>query len=215
MRPMTVCAKFGASSSTMFADLPPSSRNTRFSVAAPFSMMRLPTAVEPVKEIRSTRGSVTSISPAMAGSARSDDVEHAGREAGFDGQFAHDRAHQRRVRRGLQDDGAAGEQRCDDLADVDVERHVPGRDRADDADGFVRHEALGVEAIVVARRRDPLPTSRAGSIRAAHPCRPARRRPARGRRRRWPRLLRRRAISTSLSRLAYSRSRYFFISSKR
>ncbi len=40
-----------ASSSTIVADLPPSSRKRRFMVAAPFSMMRLPTAVDPVKEM--------------------------------------------------------------------------------------------------------------------------------------------------------------------
>ena len=47
----------------MVADLPPSSRKTRFSVAAPFSMIRLPTAVDPVKEIRSTLGDNVSSSP--------------------------------------------------------------------------------------------------------------------------------------------------------
>ena len=52
-----------ASSQTIRADLPPSSRKTRFSVAAPFSMMRLPVAVEPVKEIRSTFGDSVSSSP--------------------------------------------------------------------------------------------------------------------------------------------------------
>ena len=52
-----------ASSSTIVADLPPSSRNRRFIVAAPFSMIRLPTAVEPVKEIRSTFGESVSSSP--------------------------------------------------------------------------------------------------------------------------------------------------------
>ncbi len=43
----------------MSADLPPNSRKSRLSVGAPFSMIRRPTAVEPVNEIRSTRGSVT------------------------------------------------------------------------------------------------------------------------------------------------------------
>ena len=52
-----------ASSSTMVADLPPSSRKVRLSVAPPFSMMRMPTAVEPVKEIRSTLGERVSSSP--------------------------------------------------------------------------------------------------------------------------------------------------------
>ena len=52
-----------ASSKTMVADLPPSSRKRRFIVAAPFSMIRLPTTVEPVKEIRSTFGDSVSSSP--------------------------------------------------------------------------------------------------------------------------------------------------------
>ncbi len=52
-----------ASSKTIVADLPPSSRNRRFIVAAPFSMIRLPTTVEPVKEIRSTFGDSVSSSP--------------------------------------------------------------------------------------------------------------------------------------------------------
>ena len=52
-----------ASSRMMFADLPPSSRKTRFIVAAPFSMIRLPVTVEPVNEIMSTRGDSVSSSP--------------------------------------------------------------------------------------------------------------------------------------------------------
>ena len=52
-----------ASSRTMVADLPPSSRNSRLSVAAPFSMIRFPTAVEPVKEMRSICGERVSCSP--------------------------------------------------------------------------------------------------------------------------------------------------------
>jgi hypothetical protein len=48
-----------ASSSTMSADLPPSSRKRRFREGAPFSMIRRPTAVDPVNEMRSTRGSMT------------------------------------------------------------------------------------------------------------------------------------------------------------
>src|SRR3954447_2789087 len=61
-------ASKSASSSTMFADFPPSSRNTRFNVSAARAAMRLPTAVEPVNEIMSTRGSPVSASPTSAGS---------------------------------------------------------------------------------------------------------------------------------------------------
>ena len=52
-----------ASSSTTAADLPPSSRKTFFSVSAAAAMIFLPVAVDPVKETRSTRGSVVSCSP--------------------------------------------------------------------------------------------------------------------------------------------------------
>ncbi len=44
-------------------DLPPSSRNTGFSVGAAAAMMRRPVAVEPVKAIMSTSGEVDSTSP--------------------------------------------------------------------------------------------------------------------------------------------------------
>src|SRR3546814_17065559 len=37
----------------------------------------------------------------------------------------------------------------DDLADVDVQRHVPRRDRADDAGCFTQHVALVVVAVFI------------------------------------------------------------------
>lgn len=52
-----------ASSSTMKADLPPNSRNTFLSVWAAAVMTALPVSVEPVKDTRSTRGSVDSCAP--------------------------------------------------------------------------------------------------------------------------------------------------------
>src|ERR1043166_1221548 len=58
-----------ASSSITLADLPPSSRNTRFSEPDPRAAMCFPTAVDPVNEIMSTRGSPVSTSPTLAGSA--------------------------------------------------------------------------------------------------------------------------------------------------
>src|SRR4051812_38833758 len=53
-------AATSASSSAMAADLPPSSRNTFFSVGAAAAMIARPVAVEPVNETMSTRGSVVS-----------------------------------------------------------------------------------------------------------------------------------------------------------
>ena len=87
-----------ASSSTMVADLPPSSRNVRLSVAPPFSMIRLPTAVEPVNEIRSTFGRQRELlADEVVG--RGHDVEDAGREVGLLGdEPAQARGVPRRVR---------------------------------------------------------------------------------------------------------------------
>ena len=63
IEPLGTAVAKSASSSTIIADLPPSSRKTRFIVAAPFSMIRLPVTVEPVNEIMSTSGDSVSSSP--------------------------------------------------------------------------------------------------------------------------------------------------------
>ncbi len=52
-----------ASSSTRNADLPPSSRNTFFSVAAPSAITARPVLVDPVNDTMSTRGSFDSRAP--------------------------------------------------------------------------------------------------------------------------------------------------------
>src|SRR5947209_8422302 len=54
-----------ASSSTTNADLPPSSRNTFFSVTAASLITARPVAVEPVNETMSTRGSLASNAPTL------------------------------------------------------------------------------------------------------------------------------------------------------
>jgi len=67
MKPANIVAIVrSASSSTMNADLPPSSRNTFFTVSLAAAMMLRPVAVEPVKLTMSTRGSVTSAAPTAA-----------------------------------------------------------------------------------------------------------------------------------------------------
>ncbi len=76
-----------------------------------------------------------------------DDVEDARREAGFLRQLAEDDTGQRCVRGGFEDDGAAGEQRGDDLLGIDVKREIPRRDGADHADGLVHGLALRGEAV--------------------------------------------------------------------
>ena len=60
---IAVAAPMSASSRMTKADLPPSSRKTFLSVGAASAMTRRPVAVEPVKLIWSTRGSVDSMAP--------------------------------------------------------------------------------------------------------------------------------------------------------
>ncbi len=57
------------SSSITNADLPPSSRNTRFTVALAAAMIWRPTGVEPVKETTSTSGCVVSSAPTSGADA--------------------------------------------------------------------------------------------------------------------------------------------------
>ena len=61
--PVPAAAFMSQSSRATMADLPPSSRNTFFTVSEAAAMIRLPTAVDPVKVIKSTRGSVVMASP--------------------------------------------------------------------------------------------------------------------------------------------------------
>ncbi len=64
--PAELATSMSASSSTMSALLPPSSRLTRFSVRPAASPTRRPTAVEPVKEIIATSGFAASAPPGSA-----------------------------------------------------------------------------------------------------------------------------------------------------
>ncbi len=116
-------------------------------VAAPFSMMRLPTAVEPVNEMRSTFGeSVELLADEVVG--RGDDVDDARRDVGVLGdEAAEQRRVERRVGCRLEDDRVAGGERLPELVDRDLERVVPRHDRADDADRLAPDPA--------ARRADP------------------------------------------------------------
>ena len=99
------------SSSTIAADLPPSSSDTRLSRSVASEPTLRPAAVEPVKETLSTPGWVTrySLTSRSAGS----DGEHALGQAGLDEQLAEHQRVDRRLRRRLEDHGAAGEQRRD------------------------------------------------------------------------------------------------------
>ena len=118
-------------------------------VAAPFSMMRLPTAVEPVNEIRSTSGDSVSSSPTRW----SDEVTTLTTPAGCRCCSAIEPAEQRgvprRVGRGLEHDGVAGGERLAELVDRDLEREVPRHDGADDAHRLLRRSGGGRVALHV------------------------------------------------------------------
>ena len=87
----------------------------RFMVGAPFAMMRCRSAVEPVNEMRSTRGSIDELlADQVVG--RRDDVDDARRDVGLLGDEAAEAGGvPRRVGRRLEDHGVAGGQRLAEL----------------------------------------------------------------------------------------------------
>ncbi len=85
-------------------------------------------------------------------------VEDAGRQAGIR-ETLHDEAdRQRRLVRRLDDQRAARRQRRTDLPGVDVDRIVPGRDRADHADRRGNNQAANVAARRSAQRPADAPS---------------------------------------------------------
>ena len=66
MRALSIAAGRSASAKTTLGFLPPSSRATRFTVAAAAAMIERPVCRPPVKETRSTSGLSTSGCPAAA-----------------------------------------------------------------------------------------------------------------------------------------------------
>ncbi len=138
--PLPIWAGKSASSRMMLADLPPSSRNTRFRVSEPCAMIRFPTAVDPVKLIMSTSRLARHHFADGRRITRRDDVEHTGRDVRVLRRDPPDvRRAPRSVGRRLQHDGVAGRERGNDLGEVEHEREVPRRDRADDADRLPQH----------------------------------------------------------------------------
>ena len=115
------------------ADLPPSSSATRLTRRRRVAPIRLPTAVEPVKETRSTPGCSASAWPATGPRPVTRLNTPAGSPASCDG-LGEELGDQRGVLGGLEHHRAAGRQRRGDLGDDLVQRVVPRRDRADHAD---------------------------------------------------------------------------------
>jgi hypothetical protein len=131
-RPTLTALARSASSRMTTALLPPSSSATRFTVPAPTACTRLPAAVEPVNDTMSTSGCAASASPTTG--PRRDEVEHARRQPHLLEHLGQRERRQRRHLAGLEHDGAPGRQRRGDLGHDLVQRVVPRRDGADDAD---------------------------------------------------------------------------------
>ena len=140
----------GASSKTMLAALPPSSRVTFLSVPATVLAIARPTSVEPVKATLSTSGWRDQRRPGGAGAG--DDVDHARRQVGLLADLGEQQRRQRRGLGRLEDDGVAGRERGRDLPGQHQEREVPRDD--------------------LARRRR---AARVGRSRRTRACRPSRR----------------------------------------
>ena len=131
----------GASSSTTNADLPPSSRHTFLMPSPATAATRLPGASEPVKLTMSMPGCAEIASPTTRPCpTRRSARRPAGRS----------RARPRRAMNalsgassaGFKHHGAAGRQRRGDLADDLMQRVVPRRDAADDADRLLHDQRV-------------------------------------------------------------------------
>ncbi len=113
----------GASSKTMLAALPPSSRVTFLSVPAIARAIALPTPVDPVKATLSTSGWLDERLP---GAARAgDDVDDAGRQVGLLADLGEEQRGQRRGLGRLEHDGVAARERRGDLPGQHQQREVP------------------------------------------------------------------------------------------
>ena len=137
---MNALAARSTSSSTIAADLPPSSSETRFSRSVASDPTRRPAAVDPVNDTLSTPGVGDEVFADRAVGRHH--REHAFGQAGFDEQRAEHQRVDRGLGRGLEHHRAPGEQRRHELVDGDEQRHVPRDDRGDDADRLAPHHAL-------------------------------------------------------------------------
>ena len=122
----------GASSKTMLAALPPSSRVTFLSVPATVRAIALPTSVEPVKATLSTSGWADERLAGGAGAG--DDVDDARRQVGLLADLGEEQRGQRRGLGRLEHDGVAAGQRRGDLPRQHQQREVPRDDLAGDAE---------------------------------------------------------------------------------
>ena len=146
-----------ASSRMMLADLPPSSCATRLTVSAAALATRMPARVEPVNDIMSMSG-MGGHRLADRRAVAVDQVEDARRHARLVQHFGEEDGVHRRDLARLEHHGAAGGERRRDLADDLVDRPVPRRDQAADADRLARDQraALKLLELVILQDLDHL-----------------------------------------------------------
>ena len=156
-----ITASRSASSSTMLADLPPSSCATRLTVGAALRATSMPARVDPVNDTISDVG-MRGERGADRRAVALDEVEDAGRHARLGEDLGDDDRVQRRDLRRLEDHRAAGRQRRRDLGADLVQRPVPRRDerahpdRLGD-DGRRPHLLLELEALQRLERDGEVP----------------------------------------------------------
>ena len=91
------------------------------------------------------------------GAGAGHEVEHAGGQAGVVDDLGEDEGVERGDLAGLEHDGAAGGHGVGDLGGDLVERVVPRRDAADDADRLLDHEAVADGGLVLVALGDLRP----------------------------------------------------------
>ena len=136
----------GASSKTMLAALPPSSRVTFFFDPATAFAMARPTSVEPVNATLSTSSCETIAWPVRAGAG--EDVHHAGRQVGLLADLGEQQRGQGSGLGRLEHDRVAARQRRGDLPGQHQEREVPRDHLAGDAQGLRVGSVAGVLQLV-------------------------------------------------------------------
>ena len=176
----------GASSSTTKADLPPSSRHTFLIVGAGHGGDAAARGLRP-GEADHVDGRMRRDRLADHAALARHHVEHPGGQADLSGRLGEDEGAERRQLGRLEHHRAAGGERRRDLADHLVQRVVPRRDAADDADRLLHDQRVAELSLRAwprggtARWRRP---SRPGTRpapwwRSRSPCRPRGRSPAR------------------------------------
>src|SRR5438309_31640 len=138
----STAASQSASGKKMLGDLPPSSRVTRLSVSAALFTMIFPTAALPVKAILSTLGCATMGTGGFAETV--DDVDHAGRQAGFFEPIGEFQRREGSLLGRLEHAGAACSDSGSQLPGGHEQRIVPGNDLSRDAHGFAHRETQRV-----------------------------------------------------------------------